>query len=105
MASRNNNGIDVGALAEEKLCEKDEEVRKKSGQYEDQTVRKIIPFIMKWNMSAIYETLVTLFLVWRNFMLPDFEGVCVEYGIGEINFEGRRLLKFCYDKEFCVANT
>ena len=41
--------------------------------------------------------------VWRR--IDGFEGVHDKYGIGKRNVEGRRLLKFCNEKELCVANT
>ena len=34
-----------------------------------------------------------------------FEGIHGGYGIGKRNVEGRMLLDFCVQKEFCVANT
>ena len=38
-------------------------------------------------------------------VIQGFEGVHGGYGIGERNAKGRMLLKFCDEKELCVANT
>ena len=37
--------------------------------------------------------------------IDGFEGVHGGYGIGKRNAERRRLLKFCHEKELCMANT
>ena len=37
--------------------------------------------------------------------IDGFEGAHGGYGIGERNVEGRRLLDFCNEREFGVANT
>ena len=34
-----------------------------------------------------------------------FDGVYGGKGVGQSNFEGRMLLKFCLKKELCVLNT
>ena len=33
-----------------------------------------------------------------------FDVVHGEYGVGQMNFEGRMLLEFCLEKELCVSN-
>ena len=76
---------------------------------EDQIKRKFV-FMMKCRVSGTWEVLVKSSFLWgiSMDMWGNVQRVLKVYRgkrIGKRNAEGKKLLKFCAEKELCVANT
>ena len=131
--SGNSDGIGgVGVLVKEELCEKFVEVQRKSDRVmtvvmalEEEVVRIICVYDRQSGRTGadkerFYDDLRSewdlhnmgdLVLGMGDFnghvgkRIEGYEGVHGGNGIGERNVEGKMLLKFCDEKELCVANT
>ena len=116
----------------EELCEKVVEVRRKSDRvmamvlvFEEEVIRVICAYASQvgrlecgkdqfynnmaseWNLRSPAEVVLGLGDLKEHVgrRIDGFEGAHGGYGIGKRNVEGRKLLKFCDEKELCVANT
>ena len=116
----------------EELCEKVVEVQRKSDRvmaimliFEEEVVRVVYAYApqvgrlecvkdqfyndmaSEWDLQSPGEVALGLgdFNGHAGRWIDGFEGVHGGYGIGKRNFEGRRLLEFCDEKELCEANT